>query len=157
MRAMRRRAFIACALVALAGCGNGDPEPSPEPTTAAATPTPDPGLSERCGLPPVRAGADADAVPPELRLPGSQVASARRSGSAVTATLLIGLSMPAAYQALLQLAPKAGYEVAFNEFEGFDAEIYLRTDSGLVKFRLRPSGRCEDASQALFQRTVLDG
>jgi len=148
----------ACTAATITACGGDPPAPGPaRPGPVAATPAPDPGLSERCGLPPIRADAAPDAVPAELRLPGSQVASARRSGSAVTATVLIPLSLAAAYQALVELGPRAGYEVAFSEFEGFDGEIYLRNDSGLVKFRLRPSGSCENASQALFQRAVLDG
>ncbi len=73
----------------------------------------------------------------------------------MTATILLPQGMDVAYQALLQAAPKAGYQIAFSEFEGFDAEIYLRNDAGLSKFRLRPSS-CPDASQALFQRVTSD-
>ena len=155
MPRMRRAALFCCCAVAGLACGGSPDEADTAPTERPrATSTPDPKLA-RCGLPEVRPDADQGAVPAELRPQGSQVSSSRRTGSAVTATVLLPLAMDAAYQALLAAAPKAGYEVAFSEFEGFDAEVYLRNEAGLAKFRLRPS-KCPDASQALFQRVTSD-
>lgn len=155
---MRRTALIACCTALLAsGCGDGErPRTTARATPAAPASTPDPRLA-RCGLPPVRDDADPEAIPPDLRIPGSQVASSRRTGSALTATVLLPLSLARAYQTLLQSAPTRGYEVVFHEFEGFEAEVYVRNEAGLAKFRLRPSDKCADASQALYQRVTLDG
>jgi hypothetical protein len=151
---MRLLARTACCLTAaMTGCG-GAAAPRAA-VTPAPTASPDPALGALCDLPKIRPDADQAAVPPELRLPGSQIASSRQTGSAVSATILFPLSLTKAYQDLLAAGPRAGYEILFNEFEGFEAEVYLRSDAGIAKFRLRPS-RCPDASQALFQRVTLD-
>jgi hypothetical protein len=144
--------LLACLVV---GCGTGDAPPAKpklDPASAAEE------MAIRCGLARPVPGEVPAIVPEGLLPPGSFIARARRSGSSARATILLPLGFGAAHQTLAANAAKAGYKVIFSEQELLEAEIYLSSPGGLIKFRIYGSRQCpETASQVLFERSYTEG
>ena len=155
---MRRRVLITvvAAACAAAGCG-GDDEPK------AAKPKLDPARAAdefaiRCGLARPVPGEVPAIVPEGLLPPGSYIARARRTGSSARATILLPLGFSAAHQTLSANAEKAGFSVIFSEQELLEAEVYMSSPGGIMKFRIYGSRQCPDtASQVLFERSYTEG
>ena len=155
---MRRRVLITLFAAAglAAGCG-GEGEPK------AAKPKLDPArtaddLAIRCGLSRPVPGEVPAIVPEGLLPPGSYIARARRTGSSARATILLPLGFSAAHQTLSANAEKAGFSVIFSEQELLEAEVYMSSPGGIMKFRIYGSRQCPDgASQVLFERSYTEG
>lgn len=155
---LRRLPPLLAAACLAAGCG-GDAggaerraKPAPDPARTAGE------LAARCGLSrPVPAPVPA-VVPEGLLPPGAFIAQARRTGSSARATILLPLGFVAAHRVLAENAERAGYSVIFSETELLEAEVYMSSPGGLVKFRIYGSRRCPDsASQVLFERAYTEG
>ena len=141
--------------VLLAGCGGGEKRPAkPKPDPARAADE----MAIRCGLARPVPGEVPAIVPEGLLPPGSFIARARRTGSSARATILLPLGFGAAHQTLSANAEKAGYSVIFSEQELLEAEVYMSSPGGLIKFRIYGSRQCPDsASQVLFERSYTEG
>ena len=144
--------LLACLAV---GCGSGEERPAkPKPDPARAADE----MAIRCGLARPVPGEVPAIVPEGLLPPGSFIARARRTGSSARATILLPLGFGAAHQTLSANAEKAGYEVIFSEQELLEAEVYMSSPGGLIKFRIYGSRQCLDsASQVLFERSYTEG
>ena len=139
----------------LAGCGGGDKRPA-EPKLDPARVADE--MAVRCGLARPVPGEVPAIVPEGLLPPGSFIARARRTGSSARATILLPLGFGAAHRTLAANAEKAGYTVIFSEQELLEAEVYMSSPGGLIKFRVYGSRQCPDsASQVLFERSYTEG
>ena len=147
--------FLAAACLA-AGCGGGSEPREPKPRVDPARSADE--LAIRCGLARPVPGKVPAIVPEGLLPPGSFIARARRTGSSARATILLPIGFTAAHQTLSANAKKAGFSVIFSEQELLEAEVYMSTPGGLVKFRIYGSRQCpETASQVLFERSYTEG
>jgi hypothetical protein len=153
----RLPSLLAVACLATAGCGGdgdakGAPKPRVDPARAADQ------LAVRCGLARPEPGAVPAIVPEGLLPPGSYIARARRTDSSARATILLPMGFVDAHATLSANAEKAGYSVIFSEQELLEAEVYMSSPGGLVKFRIYGSRLCPDsASQVLFERSYTEG
>ena len=139
----------------VAGCGDGEKPPAKprlDPVRAADE------MAIRCGLARPVPGEVPAIVPEGLLPPGSFIARARRTGSSARATILLPIGFVAAHQTLSANAQKAGYSVIFSEQELLEAEVYMSSPGGLIKFRIYGSRQCPDsASQVVFERSYTEG
>lgn len=155
---LRRLPPLIAAVCLAAGCG-GDaggaaerPKPAPDPARAADE------MAVRCGLARPVPGRIPAIVPEGLLPPGAFIAQGRRTGSSARATILLPLGFAQAHRTLAANAERAGYSVIFSEQELLEAEVYISSPGGLVKFRIYGSRQCPDsASQALFERSYTEG
>jgi hypothetical protein len=146
--------LLAIALLA-SGCGGEEKRearPRVDPAIAADE------LAVRCGLARPVPGEVPAIVPEGLLPPGSYIARARRTESSARATILLPIGFAAAHATLSANAKRAGYSVIFSEQELLEAEVYMSSPGGLVKFRIYGSRLCPDsASQVLFERSYTEG
>lgn len=121
----RRLAMLGCLLM-LAVTGIGC---SPEAKSTSAR-------GSSCGEPKVEETVRAELVPEELTL-GGRVASTGRVKRAVSAVVILDHSVKSGYEAYLQQVGGASYEVIGSDFEGFEAEVYLKKGEGVSLVQLR--------------------
>lgn len=114
-----------------ASCSDG--QGAPPPSRAAPTPT--------CGLPKAQMDPDIERLPPELILGGDVLRS--HPGPGLDTTLIVHEGTVEGLQdAYREVAPRAGLEVVQEDFEGFEAELYVRSGDELGMIQLRETG-CE--------------
>jgi hypothetical protein len=123
---------LAAALVA-SGCSEE------EPAGDQAIPT-------RCGLPTPDAGVDASVVADAFLLGGdAEVTKTDKSKRGTIAALNVPYSVSEAFSRYSESVKRDGYEIVDDDFEGFEAELYLRKDDDLGAVQIRRS-TCNDAS-----------
>ena len=131
---MSKLAALGAAMLFLIGC-------SSDSTTST-------GFDSSCGLPSPHRGVDASIVPDEFEIPGAQLTRTRRTSGGFAASLNLPYSVEEGMRRYLRAVRSAGFDVVGRDFEGFEAEIYIRKPGAIGAVQLRVS-RCEDATGAL--------
>jgi hypothetical protein len=129
------RATVAVLLVAfvLAGCSERDSSSGQE-------------IPARCGLPTPDPRVDASVVAEVFLLGGdAEVTKTQESKQGTIAALNVPLSVSEAFARYSDAVKQGGYEIVDDDFEGFEAEIYLRKAEDLGAVQIRRS-TCDDAS-----------
>jgi len=145
-------AVLAAGLIAACG-GSGQragttPERSATSSREADGPETLDELVDRCGLPPGEARAPAALVPQGL-LPAFARVSAATGSRAV---VVVGLGLKDAYDALRANAVRGGLSIAREDFEGFEAELYLAGTDGTLLLALKPAPSCADGTRVAISR-----
>ena len=103
-------------------------------------------VPEGCGLPSPEPSLDLDLVPPGFTLEGdATVWRARRSRQGTNIGLNAPLTVNRALETYRGLVVGLGYKILSEDYEGFEAELYLQgaEDLGVVRIR---SSACRDAT-----------
>ncbi len=118
------------------GCTDSDDARSPR-----AASTPEPRSLQSCGVPRPQSEPDVSLVPRELILGGEvqRVSSTRGFNIAIVA---LDGSVEEVFESYKRVAPKVGLEVVDEDFEGFEAELYVRRANALGLIQIRQTG-CE--------------
>ena len=136
----RIRALAALASVALcAGCAERGAPPAVET------------LASECGLRQAEAGVrDESQLPPAFLPARSELVDVHmpRIGG-LSAVVNLAYPVEDAFELYKSASRKAGFEVTSVDFEGFEAEIWLRNRTELGSIVVRGSS-CEDASGAII-------
>jgi hypothetical protein len=130
------RALIAGVLAAaLVASGCSEEEPADDPTIPA-----------QCGLPTPDLGVDASVVADAFLLGGdAEVTKTDKSKRGTIAALNVPYSVSEAFSRYSESVKRDGYQIVDDDFEGFEAELYLRKDDDLGAVQIRRS-TCNDAS-----------
>ena len=137
-----KRGLIALALVAtLAACSGDEPKDGGN-------------VSERfppeCGLPTPQPNQDAGRVPAGFLLDGeAEIITAQESGGGFIASFNVPYSVEEGFDRMKEAASAMGFEVVQEDFEGFEAEVYVKKGNKLGVVQVRTS-RCNEASLALI-------
>jgi hypothetical protein len=103
-------------------------------------------IPARCGLPTPDPRADASVVAEVFLLGGdAEVTQTKKSKRGILAALNVPYSVAEAFSRYSESVKKGGYEVVDDDFEGFEAELYLRKGDDLGAVQIRRS-TCEEAS-----------
>jgi hypothetical protein len=103
-------------------------------------------IPARCGLPTPDPGADASVVADAFLLGGdAKVTKTEKSKRGTIAALNVPYSVSDAFSRYSESVRQDGYQVVDDDFEGFEAEIYLRKGDDLGAVQIRRS-TCDDAS-----------
>jgi hypothetical protein len=130
------RALVAAVLTAALVAGGCSEE----------TPVDDQAIPARCGLPTPDPGADASVVAEAFLLGGdAEVTKTDKSKRGTIAALNVPYSVSDAFSRYSESVRQDGYQVVDDDFEGFEAEIYLRKGDDLGAVQIRRS-TCDDAS-----------
>ena len=116
---------------------------------AVACSSPDPGSPEQrrdCGLPRPDQGA-LDAHVPAAFLPvnDTEVVEARPREDRLIVTLDVPASVEDSFHTYRRSVQKAEFEILLKDFEGFEAELYLKREKYLAVVEIRASD-CDDAA-----------
>jgi hypothetical protein len=123
---------LAAALLA-SGCSEEEPADDREIPAQCGLPTPDP-------------GADASVVADAFLLGGdAEVTKTDKSKRGTIAALNVPYSVSEAFSRYSEAVRRDGYQIVDDDFEGFEAELYLRKDDDLGAVQIRRS-TCNDAS-----------
>jgi hypothetical protein len=123
---------LAAALVA-SGCSEEEPAG-------------DQAIPAQCGLPTPDPGVDASVVADAFLLGGdAEVTKTDKSKRGTIAALNVPYSVSEAFSRYSESVKKDGYQIVDDDFEGFEAELYLRKDDDLGAVQIRRS-TCNDAS-----------
>lgn len=140
LRRDRVRAAAVLVVVAMfgGGCGEGGRPPAVE------------SLAEECGLRAPDARARASEVPPPFLPDRSQLVDVHlpRIGG-MSAVVNLAYSVEETFELYKTASKQAGFEVTSVDFEGFEAEIWLRNRKELGSIVVRGSA-CDDASGAII-------
>ncbi len=99
-----------------------------------------------CGLPTPDPGVDASIVAEVFLLGGdAEVTKTKKSKRGILAALNVPYSVSEAFSRYSDSVKEGGYEVVDDDFEGFEAELYLRKGDDLGAVQVRRS-TCEEAS-----------
>ena len=123
-------------LAALPGCSEGA-----DPGTGAFPP--------RCGLPTPEPGVETAAVPEAFLLDGVQAVKVHRTKERLSVALNNPRSVEASFDAFKKAVDRTGFESVGEDFEGFEAEIYIQKGAELGTIQIRTS-RCSEASVAFI-------
>lgn len=129
--------LIALCVVALglsSACNNESEAPQ-----ARVTPPADSGVE--CGLPKAQAKPDLSKVPPQLVL-GGEVRQVLPAPDLDTTLIAHEGTVEGLQDAYREAVPSAGFKVVQEDYEGFEAELYLRRGNDLGVIQLRQTG-CE--------------
>jgi hypothetical protein len=106
----------------------------------------DPAIPAGCGLPTPDPGVDASVVAEVFLLGGdAEVTKTKKSKRGILAALNVPYSVSEAFSRYSDSVKEGGYEVVDDDFEGFEAELYLRKGDDLGAVQIRRS-TCEGAS-----------
>jgi hypothetical protein len=120
------------------------------------TPVDERSISARCGLPTPDPGVDASVVAEAFLLGGdAEVTKTDKSKRGTIAALNVPYSVSEAFSRYSESVRQGGYQVVDDDFEGFEAEIYLRKGDDLGAVQIRRS-TCGDAS-IVFVNVVKQG
>jgi hypothetical protein len=104
------------------------------------------GIFAQCGLPTPDPGAEASVVADAFILGGdAEVTKTEASKRGTIAALNVPYSVSEAFSRYSDSVKQAGYQIVDDDFEGFEAELYLRKGDDLGYVQIRRS-TCEDAS-----------
>lgn len=113
-----------------------------------------------CGLPTPRPGADGSALPAPFLLDGAaELVRINKRPGGIVASMNIPYSVARGFQLYKEASDEAGFKLAGEENEGFEAEIYLRAGGRLASVQIRRS-ICSDASivfVSIVSRKALGG
>ena len=127
-------AALLVAVLAAGGCSEGAPADDEGAIPAG------------CGLPTPNPRADASVVAEVFLLGGdAEVTQTKKSKRGLLAALNVPYSVAEAFSRYSDSVKKGGYEVVDDDFEGFEAELYLRKGDDLGAVQIRRS-TCEEAS-----------
>ena len=131
-----KRLLAAALVAALVAGGCSDRAPSDD----------DQAIPAQCGLPTPDAGVDASVVADVFLLGGdAEVTQTKKSKRGILAALNVPYSVSEAFSRYSDSVKEGGYEVVDDDFEGFEAELYLRKGDDLGAVQIRRS-TCEEAS-----------
>jgi hypothetical protein len=109
-------------------------------------PADDRAIPAQCGLPTPDPGADASVVADAFLLGGdAEVTKTDKSKRGTIAALNVPYSVSEAFSRYSESVKRDGYQIVDDDFEGFEAELYLRKDDDLGAVQIRRS-TCNDAS-----------
>jgi hypothetical protein len=130
------RALVAAVLAAALVAGGCSEE----------APVDDQAIPAQCGLPTPDPGADASVVADAFLLDGdAEVTKTEKSKRGTIAALNVPYSVSDAFSRYSESVRQDGYQVVDDDFEGFEAEIYLRKGDDLGAVQIRRS-TCDDSS-----------
>ncbi|HVF54070.1 MAG TPA: hypothetical protein VNC78_10790, partial [Actinomycetota bacterium] len=99
-----------------------------------------------CGLPTPRPGVDGDAFPAPFLLEGeAEVVRVQKRNGGIVAAINIPYSVAEGFALYKEASEEAGFTIAGEDNEGFEAELYLRSKDELASVQVRRS-ICETAS-----------
>jgi hypothetical protein len=103
-------------------------------------------IPARCGLPTPDRRVDSSVVADVFLLGGdAEVTKTKKSKRGILAALNVPYSVSEAFSRYSESVKEGGYEVVDDDFEGFEAELYLRKGDDLGAVQIRRS-TCEQAS-----------
>jgi hypothetical protein len=121
-------------------------------TDSKPSATTNPGL---CGLPSPQGDMRTESIPPTfLPVDETQVVQAEPRDDRLIITLSVPASVADSFDAYKQRVRKADFEILLEDFEGFEAELYLKRDRYLAVIEIRASD-CDDA--AVVRLNLPDG
>ncbi len=137
---MRSALVAVAALTALAGCAGGNGNSGAK---LGAFPP-------ECGLPSPQPDQQVERVPEGFLLDGEvEIITAQESGGGFIASFSVPYPVPEAFDRFKGAARDMGYDVVQEDFEGFEAEVYVKKGNELGVVQVRTS-RCNEASLALI-------
>jgi hypothetical protein len=98
-----------------------------------------------CALPTPRPNADASMLDEEFVPPESEAVQTRKTKDRISALLNLELGVQDGYDYYRAAVKDAGYEIVGDDFEGFEAEVYIKRGTQLGTIQIRTS-RCKRAS-----------
>lgn len=106
--------------------------------------------AESCGLPPSDPKLRANQVPGFARIPGFEIVSLETKGENVFGSVNVPLDVAALRDAVRARITSVGYPILYEDFEGFEAEIFIevRDHTGIVRMA---RSRCDGFSSLSFQ------
>jgi hypothetical protein len=132
-RELRIVATLLVALVLSVACGNDDETPEAFPA-ACTLPSPEPGV-------------DTSSVPEEFVLEGSEIRQVSDEKDLFVVALNVPVGVDEAFRAYRRQLSPPDYEIVSEDFEGFEAELFLRRaeDGKLMAVQIRRPN-CSEAS-----------
>ena len=141
------RNLVAIALVLLAASLAGCSETQGPPKLGA--------LAAECGLRQADEGASTSELPREFLPARSELVDVHRPRiGGMSAVVNLAYSVEDAFDIYRAASESAGFEVTSVDFEGFEAEIWLRNRSELGSIVVRGSA-CEEASGAIISIVAM--
>ena len=99
-----------------------------------------------CGLPsPDQDALDVDVPATFLPVNGTEVVEVAPREDRLVFTLSVPASVEDSFHTYRQSVRKAGFEILLKDFEGFEAELYLKREEYLAVVEIRASD-CNDAA-----------
>lgn len=132
--------MLLCACAVPVACSASDPGP-PQQRRDCGLPKPDPDA------------LDVDVPATFLPVNGTKVVEARPREERLIVTLDVPASVEDSFHTYRQSVQKAGFEILLKDFEGFEAELYLKREKYLAVVEIRAS----DCSDAAVVRLNLPG
>lgn len=102
-----------------------------------------------CGLPRPDLSLKEAALPDVARLRGVEITALDTSRGFVSADLNVPLSVEELLNSLLSRTRSAGYDVLYEDFEGFEAELYVSSEGRPGTVRMVTS-ECADFSRLMI-------
>lgn len=99
-----------------------------------------------CGLPTPEQRVASDVVPAAfLPVKETEVVQVAPREDRIIVTMSVPASVRGSFDAYRQSVAKAGFEILLKDFEGFEAELYLKKEDYLAVVEIRVSD-CDDVS-----------
>ena len=137
-----KRSLVALALVAFLSC-SGDEGTGNGGNVSKRFPP-------ECGLPSPQPSQDPERVPAGFLLDGeAEIITAQESGGGFIASFNVPYSVKEGFDRMKDAARAMGFEIVQEDFEGFEAEVYVKKGHRLGVIQVRTS-RCNEASLALI-------
>ncbi|MGH2734450.1 MAG: hypothetical protein ACRDKZ_02630 [Actinomycetota bacterium] len=103
-----------------------------------------------CGLSSPNPALEQRTLPDVARIAGVDIVAVDRRGKFSSASLNVPLSVKDLLDRLRKRARGVGYRVLYEDFEGFEAELFVSIDNQPGVFRIL-SSRCADFSRLFYQ------
>ena len=114
-----------------------------------------PGLSGTCGLPTPEPERD-EALVPDFFLPeGAEISNAQPERGGYVTAVNVKLGVTEALRFYKAAIKEQGYELINVDNEGFEAEVYFRSDRRLAAIQIRTS-TCDDRSIVFINEITPD-
>ena len=140
---MKRLALAVLVVLPLASCGGGSGDKSSSSSSASNDP-----CAKPAGFKPAGSVLPSNVVPE-----GTLVGDLKRDGKSVSGSAFFDSSLSDAYANLKAGGANAGYQLAGDDNEGFEAEVELvKTGGEELSFKLKQIQGCSSATNATFSR-----
>lgn len=140
-----RQAIVGLAIVALVVFGARAITAATEDTVSGER-----APSSECGLSSPNPDLSNRMLPDVAQIAGLGVVAVDRKGKFSSASLNVPLSVKDLLDRLRKRARGVGYRVLYEDFEGFEAELFVSIDNQPGVFRIL-SSRCADYSRLFYQ------
>ena len=146
-RSLHKTVLTLAVLLALSAgaCSDG-----PAPPAAAKPDT-------NCGIPSATDKRfDPASVPAAFSLDGEgEIERVVESTDGYTAVVALPRSIEGAYEGYRETLPRAGYDIVGEDFEGFEAELYLRHTAGNASLQLRKTTCADTVATSSPARAIV--